>query len=74
MYVCGYVLMRACVRASYHLVFILECENNRTNLSLLLLLQKKKMPFLAECVTCKKTNSFENSMWSLKKTFSINRN
>ena len=43
MYVCmcGYVLMRACVRASYHLVFILECENNRTNLSLLLLLQKK---------------------------------
>ena len=42
MYVCGYVLMRA-VRASYHLVFILECENNRTNLSLLLLLQK--MPF-----------------------------
>ena len=71
MYVCGYVLMRACVRASYHLVFILECENNRTNLSLLLLLQKNAV--LAECVTCKKTNSFENSMWSLK-TFSINRN
>jgi len=49
MYVCGYVLMRACVRASYHLVFILECENNRTNLSLLLLLQKKNAVFSRMC-------------------------
>lgn len=49
MYVCGYVLMRACVRTSYHLVFILECENNRTNLSLLLLLQKKNAVFSRMC-------------------------